>query len=82
MLVFVAGGSGAIGRPLVSRLARAGHNVVATTRAAEQAQLIRDAGAEPVVVDAFDTDALPPGDCVRQARRRSARDDGAGEVGG
>ncbi len=40
MLVFVAGGSGAIGRPLVSRLARAGPNVVATTRAAEQAQLL------------------------------------------
>lgn len=58
MLVFVAGGSGAIGRPLVSRLARAGHNVVATTRSAERAQLIRDAGAEPVVVDAFDADAF------------------------
>ena len=58
MLVFVAGGSGAVGRPLVSRLARAGHDVVATTRSAERAQLVRDAGAEPVVVDAFDADAF------------------------
>jgi nucleoside-diphosphate-sugar epimerase len=58
MLVFLAGGSGAVGRPLVSRLARAGHNVVASTRSAERAQLIRDAGAEPVVVDAFDADAF------------------------
>ena len=58
VLVFVAGGSGVIGRPLVSRLAGAGHNVVATTRSAERAQVIRDAGAEPVVVDAFDADAF------------------------
>jgi len=58
VLVFVAGGSGAVGRPLVSRLARAGHDVVATTRSAERAQLVRDAGAEPVVVDAFDADAF------------------------
>src|SRR5262245_48840129 len=58
VLVFVAGGSGVIGRPLVSRLAQAGHNVVATTRSAERVQLIRDAGAEPVVVDAFDADAF------------------------
>jgi nucleoside-diphosphate-sugar epimerase len=40
MLVFVAGGSGAIGRPLVSRLARAGHNVVATTRATRSSLMV------------------------------------------
>jgi 2-alkyl-3-oxoalkanoate reductase len=58
MRVFIAGGSGAIGRPLVSRLARAGHEVVATTRSAQRAQRVRDTGAEPVVVDAFDADAF------------------------
>jgi 2-alkyl-3-oxoalkanoate reductase len=56
--VFVAGASGAIGRPLVPMLARAGHDVTGTTRSDQRAEAIRAAGATPAVVDALDAPAL------------------------
>jgi nucleoside-diphosphate-sugar epimerase len=58
MRVFVAGASGAIGRPLVPRLLAAGHEVTGMTRRPERAEEIRAAGAEAVVCDAFDAVAL------------------------
>ena len=58
MRVFVAGASGAIGRPLVPKLVAAGHEVTGTTRSEERAGRIRDAGARPAVVDALDREAL------------------------
>jgi nucleoside-diphosphate-sugar epimerase len=58
MKVFVAGGSGTIGVPLVRALVAAGHEVVATTRSREKERLIRGLGATPVVVDALDAAAL------------------------
>jgi nucleoside-diphosphate-sugar epimerase len=58
MRILVAGGTGVIGRPLVKELREAGHEVVGTTRSEQGAQTIRELGAEPVVVDALDTDAL------------------------
>ncbi|HEU4392953.1 MAG TPA: NAD(P)-dependent oxidoreductase [Solirubrobacterales bacterium] len=58
MKVFVAGASGAIGRPLVRQLLAAGHEVTGMTRRDERAEAIRAAGAEAVVCDAFDADAL------------------------
>ena len=45
MRVFVAGASGAIGRPLVPRLVAAGHEVTGTTRSERSAEAIRAAGA-------------------------------------
>ena len=45
MRVFVAGASGAIGRPLVPKLVAAGHEVTGTTRSEERAEAIRAAGA-------------------------------------
>jgi nucleoside-diphosphate-sugar epimerase len=56
--VFVAGASGAIGRPLVRQLVAAGHDVTGTTRREERADGIRAAGAKAVVCDAFDAAAL------------------------
>lgn len=56
--IFVAGGSGTIGIPLVRALIRAGHTVVATTRSAEKQALLWDLGATPVVVDALDAAGL------------------------
>jgi nucleoside-diphosphate-sugar epimerase len=56
--VFVAGASGAIGRPLVPRLLAAGHEVTGSTRSRERAEAIRAAGATPVLVDALDPEAL------------------------
>lgn len=39
-------------------LVQAGHEVTGTTRSAQKAQALREAGAEPVVVDALDSEAL------------------------
>ncbi len=58
MKVFVAGASGALGRPLVRQLLDVGHEVTGMTRREERAAEIRDAGAEGVVCDVFDADAL------------------------
>jgi nucleoside-diphosphate-sugar epimerase len=58
MRVFVAGATGAVGRPLLAQLREAGHEVVGTTRSPERAETIRALGAEPVVLDALDTKAL------------------------
>jgi nucleoside-diphosphate-sugar epimerase len=58
MRVFVAGATGAIGRPLVRQLVQAGHYVAGTTRSPARAEVIRADGGEPVVVDALDRDAL------------------------
>lgn len=56
--VFLAGASGAIGRRLVVLLRNAGHHVTGTTRSRDKADALRRVGIEPVVVDAFDADAL------------------------
>jgi nucleoside-diphosphate-sugar epimerase len=58
MRIFVAGGSGTIGVPLVRSLVQAGHQVSATTRSAGKQGMLRALGATPVVVDALDADAL------------------------
>jgi nucleoside-diphosphate-sugar epimerase len=54
MRVFVAGASGAIGRPLVA----AGHEVTGMTRREQKANEIRAAGAAAAVCDVFDAAAL------------------------
>jgi nucleoside-diphosphate-sugar epimerase len=58
MNVFVAGGSGAIGVPLVRALVAGGHQVTALTRSAANAPKLRALGATPAVADALDPDAL------------------------
>jgi len=54
MRVFVAGATGAIGRPLVQVLVNAGHEVAGLTRRPEKAAQLTAAGATPVVCDLFD----------------------------
>ena len=58
MRVFLAGGTGALGRPLLPRLLTTGHQVTATTRSPDRAERLRASGADAVVVDAFDSAAL------------------------
>ena len=58
MRVFLAGGAGAIGRQLVPMLVGAGHHVFGTTRDVARAEWLHSAGAEPVVLDALDADAV------------------------
>ena len=54
MNIFIAGGSGAIGRQLVPMLAREGHHVVAMTRSPGSATRLEAMGATPVIGDVFD----------------------------
>jgi 2-alkyl-3-oxoalkanoate reductase len=58
MRVFVAGASGAIGRPLIRQLVAAGHNVTGTTRRTDKAEEIGGAGAKAVICDIFDRATL------------------------
>jgi 2-alkyl-3-oxoalkanoate reductase len=58
MKVFVAGGTGVVGRPLVSQLVAAGHDVVGTTRSAQGAETLQGLGAEPAIVDGLDEQAV------------------------
>jgi nucleoside-diphosphate-sugar epimerase len=63
--IFIAGGSGAIGRQLVPLLVQQGHRVVAMTRTPEGAARLEAMGATPVIGDVFDADRL--NDLARQA---------------
>ena len=54
MRVFVAGGSGVLGRRLVPQLVARGHEVTATTTTKAKLDLITAAGAEAVVMDGLD----------------------------
>lgn len=58
MKIFVAGGTGVIGRPLLAELLAKGHAVVALTRSPEQAQDLVKRGIEPALADIFDRDAV------------------------
>ncbi len=66
MKILVAGGTGAIGRPLISELLAKGHTPVALTRSPEKAQALVDQGVEPAIADVFDADAVKA--VVRRAR--------------
>src|SRR5258705_1487241 len=66
MRVFVAGGSGVIGRRLVPQLVDHGHQVTATTTSAGKLGLLEQMGAEGVVMDGLDAAAV--GEAVAAAR--------------
>lgn len=66
MRVFVAGGTGVVGRRLVPRLVIRGHQVTATTSTASKVGLIEQMGADPVVLDGLD--AMTVGEAVARAR--------------
>jgi nucleoside-diphosphate-sugar epimerase len=56
--IFLAGATGVIGRRLVPLLSDAGYAVFGTTRREAKAELLKRAGATPVVLDVFDAPAL------------------------
>src|ERR671933_2238522 len=58
MRIFVAGATGAIGRPLITQLLAKGHDVIALTRSSEKAQTLAEQGVEPAIADVFDADAV------------------------
>ena len=66
MRVFVAGGTGVIGRRLVPQLVARGHQVTATTTSAGKLGLLEQLGAEGTVMDGLDAAAV--GEAVAAAR--------------
>jgi nucleoside-diphosphate-sugar epimerase len=58
MKVFVAGASGAIGRPLVTALVAAEHEVVGMTTGAARVEVLREQGADGVVLNALDAESV------------------------
>ncbi|MBD1848115.1 NAD(P)-dependent oxidoreductase [Cyanobacteria bacterium FACHB-63] len=58
MKIFVAGGTGAIGRPTIDQLLAKGHDVVALTRTPERAQALAAQGIEPAIADVFDAESV------------------------
>jgi nucleoside-diphosphate-sugar epimerase len=66
MRVFVAGGSGVLGRRLVPQLVARGHQVTATTTNAGKLGLLEQLGAVGIVMDGLDAAAV--GEAVAAAR--------------
>lgn len=66
MRVFVAGGTGVLGRRLVPQLVARGHQVTATTTSAAKLDLLAQLGADGVVMDGLD--AVSVGEAVAKAR--------------
>lgn len=56
--IFLAGATGAIGQRLIPLLRAAGHHVAGATRFEAKMPTLHALGAEPVVVNVFDADAL------------------------
>jgi nucleoside-diphosphate-sugar epimerase len=65
MNIFIAGGTGAIGRVIVPLLVRDGHKVVALARSADRAAQLERIGAAPVLGDVYDEAGLAR--CVAQS---------------
>ena len=58
MRIFLAGGTGAVGRPFIRQAVSHGHEVVATTRSAARRAVLSSLGATPVVMDGLDASAI------------------------
>ena len=58
MRIFLAGASGVIGLRLIPRLVQAGHVVGGMTRSTNKTALLSHLGAEPILCDVFDREAL------------------------
>lgn len=58
MRIFLAGASGVIGQRLIPRLVQTGHLVGGLTRSASKTELLSHLGAEPILCDVFDREAL------------------------
>ncbi len=65
MRIFVAGGGGVVGQQLLPLLAAEGHQVTASTRNPARAGQLRALGAEPVILDGLDGEAV--GEAVARA---------------
>jgi hypothetical protein len=76
MRVFVAGGTGVIGRRLVPQLVARGHQVTATTTSAGMLKLLQQMGAEGVVMDGLNAASVGEAVVAAPPGRDRAPDDG------
>ncbi|WP_422733524.1 NAD-dependent epimerase/dehydratase family protein [Micromonospora sp. WMMD558] len=58
MRIFVAGGTGVLGRPLVEALVDRGHEVTASTHRSENISVVEALGARPALMDGLDEAAV------------------------
>ena len=65
MQIFLTGGTGVVGRPLIPLLVDAGHDVRVVARSTQRAQLVIELGARPVTLSGYDEGSL--GEAVRGA---------------
>ncbi|WP_420236246.1 NAD-dependent epimerase/dehydratase family protein [Telmatobacter bradus] len=72
MKIFVAGASGAIGKPLISRLVAEGHQVTGLTTSEAGATTLRAQGAEAILANALDSESLD--DAVRTSMAEAVID--------
>lgn len=75
MKIFVAGATGAIGRPLIAQLLAQGHEVVAVTRSPERARPLAEQGIETVIRCSGCGGQWPTGYCRPDSGLRSKCDD-------
>jgi nucleoside-diphosphate-sugar epimerase len=66
MRLFVAGGSGVLGRRLVPQLVERGHQVTATTTSPAKLDLVAELGADSILMDALDAGSV--GEAVAMAK--------------
>lgn len=66
MKLFIAGATGAVGRLLLPKLLRAGHEVIAITRNKRHIRTMESMGARALIADVFDREAVIT--TVREAR--------------
>src|SRR5690348_10978791 len=66
MRIFLAGGTGAVGRPFIRQATRRGHQVIATTRSPAKVEMLRVLGATPVVMNGLDASGV--GEAVARAK--------------
>ena len=58
MIVFIAGGTGAVGIPTLKKLMEKNHKVFALTRDEKKCALLNSIGAEPVIANIMDKSDL------------------------
>jgi 2-alkyl-3-oxoalkanoate reductase len=75
MNIFVAGASGAIGRPLITALVGQGHAVTGITRTEEGARKLRELGASVAQISVYDARAVEA--AIRQCRAEIVIDEPA-----
>jgi nucleoside-diphosphate-sugar epimerase len=66
MRIFLAGASGVLGQRLIPQLIDAGHTVAGMTRSAGKTELLAQLGAQPMLCDVFDREALTRAVCEFQ----------------